>query len=191
MGALLQIRGISKDAARYNGIRNSLALMFREEGFLGFFKGNGTNCVKVVPASAIRFVSFENYKKVCVVVCCCLLFVFKRLYYLIERTTQLLLLGSDRNLTTSRKMMAGSAAGVTSVLFTYPLDLVRTRLSVQTTHKYYDGMLDAFRKIFRDEGARGFFKGSGTAISVRQRASERERERVFIPSVTCVFFLFY
>jgi hypothetical protein len=33
-------------------------------GVRGFFKGNGTNCVKVVPASAIRFVSFENYKKV-------------------------------------------------------------------------------------------------------------------------------
>lgn len=176
---LAQIRGISKDAARYNGIWKSLALMYREEGVRGFFKGNGTNCVKVVPASAIRFVSFENYKKVRWRLSG--FFVLNRLAHsvlahtlapmhvdrwLAAPTSQLLLLGSDKNLTTTRKMLAGSAAGVTSVLFTYPLDLVRTRLSVQTSEKHYDGMLDAFRKIWRRDGARGFFKGAGTAITV-------------------------
>lgn len=68
-------------------------------------------------------------------------------------------------------MIAGSCAGVTSVLFTYPLDLVRTRLSIQTTVRVYDGMFDAFQKIYRTEGMRGLFQGAGTSVTVTDESS--------------------
>jgi solute carrier family 25 phosphate transporter 23/24/25/41 len=35
-------------------------------------------------------------------------------------------------LDTPRRLSAGACAGITSVIFTYPLDIVRTRLSVQS-----------------------------------------------------------
>jgi hypothetical protein len=31
---------------------------------LGYFKGNGTNVIRIVPYSAVQFASYEQYKKV-------------------------------------------------------------------------------------------------------------------------------
>lgn len=42
-------------------------------------------------------------------------------------------------------------AGATSVLLTYPLDLMRARLAVQRTHLKYDGLFHAFSVAYREE----------------------------------------
>lgn len=47
----------------------------------------------------------------------------------------------------------------------YPLDLIRTRLAVQTTHIYYTGIGNAFRTILKDEGSRGLYKGIGGSLA--------------------------
>ena len=41
----------SAGEASYQGIGASLAKMYREEGWRGMFKGNGINCVRIVPYS--------------------------------------------------------------------------------------------------------------------------------------------
>ena len=38
--------------------------MWTEEGWRGFMRGNGTNCVRIVPYSAVQFGSYSIYKKV-------------------------------------------------------------------------------------------------------------------------------
>lgn len=48
--------------------------------------------------------------------------------------------------------MAGGMAGVTSLLCTYPLDLIRSRLTVQTTETKYTGIMDTYRTVVREEG---------------------------------------
>jgi hypothetical protein len=40
--------------------------MWREEGFKGFMRGNGINCVRIIPYSAVQFTTYEQLKKVCV-----------------------------------------------------------------------------------------------------------------------------
>lgn len=45
-------------------VRKALAKMWREEGFRGFLAGNGTNCIRIVPYSAVQFGSYNFYKKV-------------------------------------------------------------------------------------------------------------------------------
>ena len=35
-----------------------------EEGFPGFMRGNGINCLRIVPYSAIQFATYEQLKKV-------------------------------------------------------------------------------------------------------------------------------
>lgn len=49
----------------YNqSVRKGLLKMWRDEGWRGFMRGNGTNCIRIVPYSAVQFGSYSFYKKV-------------------------------------------------------------------------------------------------------------------------------
>jgi hypothetical protein len=48
----------------------------------------------------------------------------------------------------------------------YPLDLIRTRLTLQEGSQYYRGIPDAFTKISQKEGAVGLYRGLGTTLMV-------------------------
>lgn len=56
--------------------------------------------------------------------------------------------------------MCGGVAGITSVVFTYPLDIVRTRLSIQSASfaelgerpKELPGMWATLRRMYKTEG---------------------------------------
>ena len=45
-------------------IWKALGKMWKEEGWRGFMAGNGTNCIRIVPYSAVQFGSYNVYKKV-------------------------------------------------------------------------------------------------------------------------------
>ena len=58
---------------------------------------------------------------------------------------------------------AGLMSGVAVQVFTCPLDVVSTRLYNQSrgvAAEKYNGVVDAFQKIFKYEGVRGFYKGA-------------------------------
>ena len=58
---LLQVQ--SGAASEYkNGIWGSLRKIWREEGMKGMLAGNGTNCIRIVPYSAVQFGSYNVYK---------------------------------------------------------------------------------------------------------------------------------
>ena len=52
------------EARRFQGILPSLVSIGREEGVKGYFKGNGTNIVRIIPYVAVQFAAYEEYKKV-------------------------------------------------------------------------------------------------------------------------------
>lgn len=54
---------------------------------------------------------------------------------------------------------AGSLAGTTALLFTYPLDLIRARLAAQVNVKYYSGIWNAIQTIFKENGIAGLSRG--------------------------------
>jgi len=60
---ILQQVGQGADAAKYRGLWNGLRCMAQTEGFRGMFKGNGTNCVRIVPNSAVKFLTYETLSK--------------------------------------------------------------------------------------------------------------------------------
>jgi len=107
----------------------------REEGFYGYFKGNGTNIVRIVPYSAAQFYAYEKYKLLAVS------------------------LSGNKELTTIERLIAGAMSGVTSTIITYPLDLIRSRLTVQNDYVRYSGIADAFRKIVSSEGFFALYRG--------------------------------
>ncbi|EFW99249.1 mitochondrial carrier protein [Grosmannia clavigera kw1407] len=44
-------------------VGKALKKMWVEEGWRGFMRGNGTNCIRIVPYSAVQFGSYNAYKK--------------------------------------------------------------------------------------------------------------------------------
>eukprot|EP00741_Cyanophora_paradoxa_P022650 tig00021493_g21875.t1 len=126
--------------ARFNGFLDAFPTIYREEGLRAFWKGNGVACLRLFPYSAIKFAFYERIKE-------------------IDRNSE----GSAlRHLL---HLAGGGLAGVTASLTVYPLDLIKTRLTVQHvpgragTAVAYNGVADAFAKIVRDEGVRGLYKG--------------------------------
>ena len=45
-------------------IGQALKKMWTDEGWRGFMRGNGANCVRIIPYSAVQFASYNFYKKV-------------------------------------------------------------------------------------------------------------------------------
>lgn len=88
------------------GTLATVAQIYREEGYRGLFRGNGVNCVRIVPYTAIQYTVYEDLKD--------------------------MVTGGVRPLATGEKLACGMAGGLASVLGTYPMDLVKTRLSVLT-----------------------------------------------------------
>lgn len=93
--------------SQYKGVWRSLVRMWREEGFKGFMRGNGINCLRIVPYSAVQFTTYEQLKK-----------------WFTHH--------GSKELDTPKRLASGALAGITSVCSTYPLDLVRSRLSIAT-----------------------------------------------------------
>ncbi|XP_014274358.1 calcium-binding mitochondrial carrier protein Aralar1 isoform X2 [Halyomorpha halys] len=62
--------------------------------------------------------------------------------------------------------LSGLCAGVPAASLVTPADVVKTRLQVAAREGQtsYNGMVDAFRKIYREEGFRAFWKGAGARV---------------------------
>ncbi|KAG9240358.1 mitochondrial carrier domain-containing protein [Calycina marina] len=103
---LFQIQSVGREEYKMS-VGKGLMKMWKDEGWRGFMRGNGTNCIRIVPYSAVQFGSYNFYKK------------------FFETSP-----GTDMG--SFRRLVCGGTAGITSVCFTYPLDIVRTRLSIQS-----------------------------------------------------------
>ncbi|KAK2762784.1 hypothetical protein FQN54_000958 [Arachnomyces sp. PD_36] len=132
---LFQIQSVGREEYKMS-IWKALVKMGKEEGWRGFLRGNGTNCIRIIPYSAVQFGSYNFYKKFA------------------EPTP-----GSD--LTPVRRLLCGGLAGITSVTFTYPLDIVRTRLSIQSasfaalskeSRTKLPGMYETMVRMYKTEG---------------------------------------
>ncbi|KAJ9681262.1 hypothetical protein PVL29_020238 [Vitis rotundifolia] len=127
---------------KYNGTIQGLKYIWKTEGFRGLFKGNGTNCARIVPNSAVKFFSYEQASK--------------GILYLYQQQT-----GNDAQLTPLLRLGAGACAGIIAMSATYPMDMVRGRLTVQTENSPYQyrGMFHALSTVLRQEGPRALYKG--------------------------------
>ncbi|KAK9333952.1 mitochondrial carrier domain-containing protein [Lipomyces starkeyi] len=130
---IMQVQG--PGSTTYSGVWGTLRRMWKEEGWRGYMRGNGINCVRIVPYSAVQYSSYTIYK-------------------------ELIMEPGRTELDTSRRLSAGAMAGITSVVATYPLDIVRTRLSVQTAsigklhvdRKHAPGMWSTGLLLYKTEG---------------------------------------
>lgn len=130
---------------------SSLAKEFRrvmvEEGFIAFWKGNLASVLHRFPYSAINFSVYESTRS-----------GFKRLGY-------------DENLPI--RLVSGAVGGGVACAAAYPLDIVRTRLSVERENVVAkrkglmnSRILEIIGGILREEGPRGLYRGLFVSMSV-------------------------
>jgi hypothetical protein len=141
---LFQIQGMQAQAgerAKYRGLVQALRLIVREEGGLALWRGNGANCVRVVPVYALKFTFNDAFKDM-------------------VRSGQP---GASGDLSVAQRMMAGTMAGLCQTTITYPLELIRTRLSLGAALSgvEYKGILDCLKLTVRHEGVAALYKGIG------------------------------
>ena len=141
---LYQIQSVGRNEYKMP-IGKALGKIWKEEGFAGFMKGNGSNCIRIVPYSAIQFASYNFYKR------------------FFEHTP-------GAPLDPIQRLTCGAIAGITSVTSTYPLDIVRTRLSIQSASfkdlsktevgKKLPGMWELLKSMYLHEGGvRALYRG--------------------------------
>mmetsp|Transcript_30652 Transcript_30652/g.78712 ORF Transcript_30652/g.78712 Transcript_30652/m.78712 type:complete len:322 (-) Transcript_30652:669-1634(-) len=130
---LMQVQGNSGRV--YTGVYQGLVYMAKTEGVRGMMKGNGTNCVRIIPNSAVKFFAYEHI------------------------SSAFMNMGSDGQITPLTRLAAGACAGIIAMSATYPLDMVRGRLTVQEGTGMYNGMWHATKTIMREEGIRALYKG--------------------------------
>lgn len=61
---LFQIQSAGREEYKLS-VGKGLMKMWKDEGWRGFMRGNGTNCIRIVPYSAVQFGSYNFYKRVC------------------------------------------------------------------------------------------------------------------------------
>ncbi|KAJ5498415.1 Mitochondrial carrier protein [Penicillium expansum] len=146
---LLQIQSVGRTEYRLS-IWKALVKMGREEGWRGFMRGNGTNCIRIIPYSAVQFGSYNFYKQ------------------FVE--------SPDGEMTPMSRLVCGGVAGITSVTITYPLDIVRTRLSIQSASfadlgardpsQKLPGMFTTMAMIYKNEGGtKALYRGIAPTVA--------------------------
>ncbi|CAO3573274.1 unnamed protein product [Mortierella alpina] len=110
-----------KYAGTWTGVFKAARDIQKTAGLRGLFQGNSATVLRIFPYAAIKFMAYEQYRN--------------------------LLMPTRRDETPYRKLVAGSMAGVTSVFFTYPLDLIRVRLAYETKATPY---MTLVRKIYNE-----------------------------------------
>jgi len=107
---------------------------YRTEGLLSLWRGNTATLARIVPYSAINFMAFEQYKK--------------------------LLKVEEPGTPAGYRFVAGSMAGSTGQMLTYPLDRARAVMAVTNSNgKQYKNLIVVFRSIIRDEGLFSLYRG--------------------------------
>ncbi|KAL9247280.1 hypothetical protein vseg_020727 [Gypsophila vaccaria] len=132
------------------GVYRSLKKVLKHEGVQGLYKGNGASVLRIVPYAALHFMAYERYR-----------------FWIYDNCPSL---GTGSVV----DLLAGSAAGGTAVLCTYPLDLARTKLAYQVVDNPssfgsrpstpYLGIQDVFRKVYNEGGTRGLYRGVGPTL---------------------------
>lgn len=106
------------------GVFSGLAKIVKFENLWALYKGNGAQMVRIFPYAATQFTSYEVYKP---------------------------LIGNLMDQHHLSKFFAGSAAGITAVLLTYPLDTIRARLAFQVTGEHkYSGIMHTAVTMFKE-----------------------------------------
>ncbi|PWN38867.1 mitochondrial carrier [Ceraceosorus guamensis] len=134
----------------YEAIR---ALYVQGGGLKSFWVGNGLNCIKIFPESAIKFLSYETSKR-----------AFAK--YVDE-------VADSRDISGSSRFISGGIGGITSQLAIYPVETLKTRLMSSQSGQGASSALQlrgnallvaTAKDMWKNGGLRTYYRGLGAGL---------------------------
>ncbi|KAI8898181.1 mitochondrial carrier domain-containing protein [Globomyces pollinis-pini] len=115
---------------QYTNITNAFRSIIKTDGFRGLFAGFGATALRDAPFAGIYVFFYENFK------------------------APIATFTTSHSLT---NISSGLLAGLAATISTQPFDMIKTRIQLQPTE--YPNLVHSFRRVFAEEGYRGFFGG--------------------------------
>ena len=124
----------------YKGIYQSLYYMQKNEGFKGYYYGNLTNILRILPAYILKFTLNDKFKS-----------IFKK---------------NDSDILNFKQLLcAGILSGTNTTLICYPFDLIRTQFSLDNKMKKREtSFINCGINIIKKDGFTGLYKGCTIAF---------------------------
>ncbi|GAB0137226.1 hypothetical protein EsDP_00005502 [Epichloe bromicola] len=110
------------------GVATAIKDILHSEGAMGLFRGHSATLLRIFPYAGIKFLAYEQIRS--------------RIIPQKEYETPL------------RRLLSGSLAGITSVFFTYPLEVVRVRLAFETKREGRSSLTSICRQIYNESPVR-------------------------------------
>lgn len=107
--------------------------IYKKEGIYGFFKGNLMGCIRLVTAGAIQVFLYIGCKK--------------------------LVLSGSKEMSSSSIFVCTSLSAIAASLVTYPFEVIKTRLIMDSNHTKYSGAVDCFNMTVKEEGWMSLWNG--------------------------------
>ncbi|KAL4761064.1 coenzyme A transporter [Aspergillus foveolatus] len=150
--------------AKYTGSWTGLVFAIRDikrhEGARGLYRGHSATLLRIFPYASIKFLAYEQFRAI--------------------------VIPSRDKETPFRRLVSGSLAGITSVFFTYPLELIRVRLAFETKKSSRSSLVDTIRQIYGEQvkppkelsTGKGTSSVTGTAAAAANTVSSTTRKIV-------------
>lgn len=101
--------------------------IYKQDGGAGLFRGHSATLIRIFPYAGIKFLAYEQIRG--------------------------FIIPSANHETPLRRLVSGSLAGVTSVFFTYPLEVIRVRLAFETKREGRSSLSSICRQIYSEQPA--------------------------------------
>ena len=114
----------AKYTGSWFGVVTAMRDINRVDGIRGLFRGHSATLLRIFPYAGIKFLAYEQIRAV--------------------------IIPSKASETPVRRFLSGSLAGVTSVFFTYPLEVIRVRLAFETKKDSRSSLSRICRQIYNE-----------------------------------------
>lgn len=115
----------AKYSGSWVGVATAMKDIYGQDGGKGLFRGHSATLLRIFPYAGIKFLAYEQIRS-------------------------LVITKQDQE-TPFRRLISGSMAGITSVFFTYPLEVIRVRLAFETKREGRSSLSSICRQIYHEQ----------------------------------------
>lgn len=135
----------AKYTGSWFGVVTAMRDINKQDGVRGLFRGHSATLLRIFPYAAIKFLAYEQIRSV--------------------------IIAGPAQETPLRRLLSGSIAGITSVFFTYPLEVIRVRLAFETKNGSRSSLSSICSQIYHEHPPKAPLSAASGPVAVTLPAS--------------------